>query len=439
MNNDSFLSDKGKIVAENTSRVDIEFYFEVMDNLYHATDNPEGAFPMNVAENQLCWNQLKKKIQEVTRTKDIPDWVAGYGDPAGVEPFREAIAKFMSDFIVKAQIDADTLAISGGATGVIEMTSFLLANPGDTAVIPAPSYPVYTADIGVIPDVNRYDLQTHQELSDLKNGIPISIDGLEKAKLDIEESGSRFRILILTSPDNPTGMIYSERQLREITEWCIKNEIHMIVNEIYGMSRIQIDHPELVEDYSDPITFYSFGQIMKEYTSPFLHYWYSFSKDFGISGFRIGVLHSLNQDLINGYKNAGLSHSISNHTQWIITEVLQDEKFLQDYFKNQSAALTQAYLTVRNALNEVGINFNPSYGSLFVWMDLSNILTDESSEGETALWKEIYDSTKILITPADGFGHSKKGLFRLVITSLKPEELKVAMERLKGFIRKRIS
>ena len=435
MNQDSFLSEKGKKAAENSARVDIEVYFEAMDNLYHPVDNPDGALPMNVAENQLCWKQLKEKRQESTKTKEIPDWVAGYGDPAGVEDFRKAIADFLGERIIKSPIDADSLAISGGATGVIEMTSFLLANPGDTAVIPAPSYPVYTADIGVVPDVKRFDLQTHHELDELKNGIPISIDQLDKAKLEIEDSGSHFKILILTSPDNPTGMIYSESQLREITDWCIQNQVHLIVNEIYGMSRIQIDQDELKHDYPNPISFYSFGKIMKEYQSPLLHYWYSFSKDFGISGFRIGVLHSLNENLINAYRNAGLSHSISNHTQWFLTEILEDKEFLDEFFANQSQALNQAYRTVRNSLNEVGIKFNPSYGSLFVWMDLSHLLPEQNQEGETKLWREIYDSTNILITPADGFGHSKRGLFRLVITSLNPNELDVAMERLKGFVK----
>jgi aspartate/methionine/tyrosine aminotransferase len=95
--------------------------------------------------------------------------------------------------LIHLEIDADTLAFSAGATSVIEMTSFLLADHGDTAVIPAPSYPVYTADIGVIPGVRRYDLQTHTEINELKDGIPISIDQLEKAKEEIESHGKPFQ------------------------------------------------------------------------------------------------------------------------------------------------------------------------------------------------------------------------------------------------------
>lgn len=430
----SFLSRKGKEVSKNTSRVDMEVYFEAMDNLFHPTDNPRGALPMNVAENQLCWSLVKNKIQEISRNQDIPDWVAGYGDPAGIESFRESIAKFLSDFIVGDTVESEGIAISGGATGVIELSSFLLADPGDTVVIPAPSYPVYTADMGVMPDLKRFDLQTHHEIEELKEGIPITLEILDDAKSKIEAEGSHFKILVLTSPDNPTGMIYSETQLRTIAEWCIHHEIHLIVNEIYAMSQIDTQHSKLSIDYPSPISFFSFGKLMNELKNPLLHYWYSFSKDFGISGFRVGVLYSQNEYLIAGYRNAGLSHSISNHTQWILDEMLRDRDFLNHFFDAQKKALTNAYLTVRSTLMDLEIKFNPIYGSLFVWIDLSDYLPEQSQKGETDLWREIYDETGILITPSNGFGHSKKGLFRLVITSLVSKELKVAMDRFRTFI-----
>ncbi|MFC3878660.1 aminotransferase class I/II-fold pyridoxal phosphate-dependent enzyme [Algoriphagus namhaensis] len=430
-----FLSEKGKKASSTLARVDLDVYFEALENRYHPVDNPSGALPMSVAENQLCWDNLKQKFQQITRKQDIPDWVASYGDAAGVASFREAIASFFSEFLFGCPVNPESLACFGGATGVIEMTAFLLANPGDTAVIPAPSYPVYTGDLGVIPGVKRYDLHTHHELEEIQNEISISLEKLEKTKNEIEAQGSRFKLLILTSPDNPTGMIYSEAQLRSIADWCIAEEIHLIVNEIYGLSRFNLDHPQLRESYPDPIPFYSFGKLMHEYQSPLLHHWYSFSKDFGISGFRIGVIHSHNSGLIQGSRNAGLSHSISNYTQWVVQEMLSDHDFLEEFFQKHTHRLTEAFLTVKKAMDEVGTPIQPAYGSLFAWVDFSAFLKEESHEGETDLWLEIFEKTGVLLTPTDGFGHSKKGLFRLVITSLSPNELKLAMERLQEFFK----
>ncbi|SMD43309.1 1-aminocyclopropane-1-carboxylate synthase [Aquiflexum balticum DSM 16537] len=434
MHKDNHLSARGISAAAKPSRMDLEIYQEAMDNRYHPDRNPDGAFPMNVAENHLCWEILQEKIQSITKTKNIPDWVSSYGDPIGVLSFREATARFLSKFLIHREISADTLAFSAGATSVIEMTTFLLADHGDIAVIPAPSYPVYTADIGVIPGVRRYDLQTHTEIDELKDGIPISIDQLEKAKKEIETMGSRFRMLILTSPDNPTGGIYSESQLSQLADWCIENEIHLIVNEIYGLSPININQPEIKSDYPDPIRFVSFGQLMVQRKNPYLHFWYSFSKDLGISGFRIGLLHSYNQDLINGYRNAGLSHSVSNYTQWVLQEVLEDLDFMEKYISTNQKALTESYVKVVSCLRELHIPFNPSYGSLFVWMDMSAFLSENSDHGQEQLWLEIFEKTGILLTPGNGFGHSKKGLFRMVISSLNHQALGVAMNRLKGFV-----
>ncbi|MGM0944528.1 MAG: aminotransferase class I/II-fold pyridoxal phosphate-dependent enzyme [Bacteroidota bacterium] len=429
----SNLSAQGQKASQNPMRVDLELYYEAEENRYQHKENPSGKIAMNVAENHLCWEMLRERIQKITRENDIPEWVASYTDPAGAPTFREATAAFLSKFLTKIHLPAESLAFSGGATSVIEMTAFLLGNPGDTAVIPAPAYPVYTGDIGALPGLKRFDLQTHQELEELNSGVSITAELLQKAKEEIEESGSTFRMLILTSPDNPTGMIYSQSQLEILADWCEHNEIHLIVNEIYGLSRIDISHPDLRQDYPQPIEFVSFGKLMAERKSPWLHLWYSFSKDLGISGFRIGLLHSYHEDLISGYRNAGLSHSISNYTQWVMQEVLKDEAFMESFIQKTQERLTESYLIVVNSLRENHIPYQASYGSLFVWMDLSRFLTDESEKAEQELWLEIYQEIGVLLTPANGFGHQKRGLFRMVISGVDHPTLKEAMGRIQKF------
>lgn len=437
MEENTHLSTRGQNAASKPLRMDLEIYQDAMENLYHPDQNPNGTFPMTVAENHLCWEMLRDKMQEISRNQEIPDWVASYGDPAGVLSFRAAVADFLAEFLINKPVDPETLACSVGATSVIEMTSFLLAESGDTAVIPAPSYPVYSADIGVMAGMKRFDLQTHHEVSELANGFPITLSHLENAKKEIEGKGSRFRMLILTSPDNPTGGIYSGKQLQEITEWCENEKIHLVMNEIYGLTPIDIHHPDISGDYPEPIEFVSFGSIMHKRKSPFLHLWYSFSKDFGISGYRVGVLHSYNGELITGYRNIGLTHAISNHTQWLMQEVLSDGAFIKKYLDSFQEALTKSYIKVHHTLKNLQIPFNPSYGSLFVWVDLSAFLEEETDEGQHSLWLEIFRETGILITPGNGFGHSKKGMFRMVISSISHSELELAMERFEGFLQKK--
>lgn len=434
------LSTRGSLAANSPMRVDMQVYFEALENRYHEQDNPDGKFPMNVAENTLCWSMLKEKLQAVAK-QEIPEWVGGYGNPAGNDGFRAAAANYLSEFLFHCEVPKETLAFSSGLTSVIDLTSFLLANPGEVAMIPAPAYPVYTSDIGVKAGVERYDITTHHSLAELKNGIPLTINQLEESLAEIKAKGKTAKMLILTTPDNPTGGIYKLEQLKEIANWCIVHQIHLVVNEIYGLTTINTDHPNLKELYDDSLSFTSFATIMQTYKSPYLHLWYSISKDLGLSGFRVGMVHSYNEEFLAGYTNINMTHSVSNYTQWTLQQVFEDMGFMKKYLNQMQKALTESYVIVHEALQSIGIAHSPAYGSLFAWMDLGELLAAQTREAEEVIWLEIYEKAGLLLTPTNGFGHEQFGLYRMVISYVSPKELKVAMERLTSFIknkRKRI-
>ncbi len=430
----SGLSNRGAHAAETPLRVDQALSEDAAGNLYHPMDNPEGALPLNVAENRLSWSDLKEKIEEITAKNEIPAWVPGYTSHLGALEFREAVASFLAEHLTGCPIDPEHLGTSAGATSVIEMTAFILAESGDVAVIPAPCYPVYRQDLGTLSGVERYDLVTHHELSEIATGPVLTVEDLDRARRSIVEAGKRFRMLILTTPDNPTGGVYSERQLLEITDWCIKQGVHLVVNEIYGLSLIDTKHPDLTQDYPEEVTFSSFANIMAEKKSDFLHLWYAFSKDLGISGFRVGLLYSNNAGLLEAYSNLNLTHSVSNHTQWILQVLLSDSPFMTSYLARNRERLTDSYAVVVRFLRRLSIPYVPSRGSHFVWVDLSEFLDDDTESGEMDLWREIYDTTRVLLTPGAGFGHTKKGLFRVVYPCVSSADLTVATNRLAQFV-----
>ena len=144
----SALSNRGKRAADTPLRVDYDLFQEAVENLYHPIDNPTGSLPLNVAENRLNWPDLKAKIEGITATHETPAWVPGYTSHRGAPEFREAAARFLAEHLTGCPIDPEHLGVSAGATSVIEMTSFILADWGDVAVIPAPCYPVYRQDLG---------------------------------------------------------------------------------------------------------------------------------------------------------------------------------------------------------------------------------------------------------------------------------------------------
>jgi aspartate/methionine/tyrosine aminotransferase len=428
------LSSRGTRAADTPLRVDHDLFHQASRNRYHAVDNPSGALPLNVAENRLSWADLKAKIESVTATHEIPAWVPAYTLHRGAPAFREAAARFLAEHLTRCPMDPEHLGVSAGATSVIEMTASLLADPGDVAVIPAPCYPVYRQDLGNLAGVERYDLVTHHEPSEIARGPVLAPAHLEHAQGEIAGAGKRFRMLILTTPDNPTGGIYSQRQLADIADWCIGQGIHLVVNELYGLSLIDTRHPELADDYAEDVPFSSFANLMAERKSDLLHLWYALSKDLGISGFRVGLVHTHNEAFIRGYTNTNLTHTVSNHTQWVLQHVLSDSEFMTSYVARNQERLTESYVVVVRALRRLGIPYVPSRGSHFVWIDLSEFAADSSERAEMDLWRELFDGTGVLLTPGAGFGHTKRGMFRVVFPCVSKAELTVAMDRLAGFV-----
>jgi aspartate/methionine/tyrosine aminotransferase len=433
----SSLSRRGALAADRPLRIDYAAHREATANRFDPVHNPTGALPLNIAENRLSWHELKERIEAVTREGSIPAWVPKYASTRGAAPFRVAAADFLSTHLTGCTVDPDHLGVSAGATSVIEMTAFVLADAGDVAVIPAPCYPVYSQDIGNLSGVERHDLVTYHELSEVAHGPKLDVAHLDQARHEIEAQGRSFRLLILTTPDNPTGGVYTRDRLEEIADWCIAHEIHLVVNEIYGLSLIDTEHPSIRDDYENVVPFESFGRIMDEKRSDYLHLWYALSKDLGISGFRVGMVYSRNEAFLRSYENLNLTHSISNHTQWLIAQVLTDRDFMTGYIERNQQRLTEAYALVVARLRRMGIPYVPSRGSLFSWIDMSEFLETESVDGELALWDSLFRDAGVLLTPGVGFGHSKHGLFRVVYPCVTVPELEVALDRLEGFVQSR--
>ena len=430
----SSISDRGYQALTTPLRADFKVFFEATENTFQAVDNPTGKFPVNMAENNLCWSELKEKIQSILRARSIPDWVSNYTGMGGHSTFLEAIAKFMSVHLTKASIESQFIRTSAGATAVLELVSWLTCDTGDVAVIPAPSYPVYTQDIGNKSGVERYNLTTYKKISELKNGPKLSIQDLERAKAEIEKDKKRFKLLIITTPDNPTGLIYDLPQLQEIATWCIQNKVHLLVNELYGLSIINTQHPAIENDYQEHSPFSSFASIMEIEKSNYLHMAYGLSKDLGISGFCVGVLYSQNEELLQAYSNLNAPHLVSNLTQWVIAELLVDEDFMKGYISMNQKRLTENYVVVIEQLKKSNVPYLPSRGSLFVWIDLSKWLLKYDQQSENELWEKIYNDTGILLTPGEGFGHHEKGQFRLVYSFLQKETLEHGMRKLGEFL-----
>ena len=429
-----YLSHRGAAAANQPLRADLDAFYEAMDDQYHAVDNPDGKFTLTIAENVLCRAELAAKFRAIQTDREIPDWVFSYTAIHGAPELREAAAGLLRRKLCPAGVDPERLVVAAGAAAVIEMSALLLGDPDDVAVIPGPAYMAYTPDIGAKAGMKRYDLhhEPHNDAPRNNARFPHTTADLDRAYAEL---GDRFRMLILTQPNNPSGQLFDERQLSDFADWCIARKIHLVVNEIYAFSRIDRGHPDLAEAYDGTPRFTSVLPDLQRRKSPYFHWWYSFSKDFGISGFRIGMMYTHNERLLKAWGNIGSTSMASNHSQWLMQVMLEDGRWTDDYLARNAARLTESYALVVRTLRAHGIAYAPAAGSLFVWFDLGHLLGADTEEAEMDLWQRVFDETGILLTSPVGQGSPERGWYRMVFSCVTYAELEVAMERLGSFLR----
>jgi aspartate aminotransferase len=196
--------------------------------------------------------------------KAIDDNFTRYTANAGIIELRKAIcAKLQRDNGVK--YDPKHILVSPGAKASILDVLMAVCDSHDQVIIPIPywvSYP-YQA---MLADALPVYLNTRQE-----DGFRVKADALECC---INENPTA-KVLILNSPSNPTGTVYTRKELEEIAEVCLKHKILVISDEIYE---------RLVYDDSKHISIASISPEMQEHTVIVN----GVSKAYAMTGWRLG-------------------------------------------------------------------------------------------------------------------------------------------------------
>jgi 1-aminocyclopropane-1-carboxylate synthase len=157
---------------------------------------------------------------------------------------------------------------------------------------------------------------------------------------------------------------------------------------------------------------------------------WSASKDFCLSGCRVGVLYSKNQALLATFKSLSYFASTSRHTQWALAEMLEDKSWLDGYVVESKSRLATAYSRFTAMLDESKVPYLPSCAGFFVFIDLRAWMKDGTAEAEHTLWKYIIDNAKIILTPAAQMLSEEYGWFRCCFAASAPVALETGWKRL---------
>ncbi|KAL4363587.1 hypothetical protein GQ457_04G031110 [Hibiscus cannabinus] len=418
-------------VATNNRHGENTPYFEGWkaydSNPFHPTQNPQGVIQMGLAENQLCFDLIEKWLLEnpdasictaegIDRFRDI----AIFQDYHGLKEFREGVAKLMGRVGGnRVKFDPNRIVMSGGATGANETVMFCLADPGDAFLVPSPYYAAFARDLRW-----RTGLEIVPVDCKSSNNFRITRAALEEAYEEAQRSNINVKGVIIANPSNPLGTVLDKETMRSLVSFINDKSIHLVCDEIYAATV-----------FGSP-RFISVAEIIQDMdcNRDLIHIVYSLSKDMGLPGFRVGIVYSFNDCVMNCARKMSSFGLVSSQTQFLLAAMLNDEEFVGNFLRESSKRLAKRHHVFTKGLERIGISTLKSNAGLFFWMDMRPLLKEQTVQAEIELWRVIINKVKLNVSPGSSFQCSEPGWFRVCFANMDDETVQVALERIREFV-----
>ncbi|KAI3987368.1 hypothetical protein MKX01_011077 [Papaver californicum] len=403
------------------------------ENPYDELTNPNGVIQMGLAENQVSFDLLEHYLEKHSESPAIAPKNgiskfrenAFFQDYHGLLTFRKAMASFMESIREgRVKFDPERVVLTAGATAANELITFILADPGDALLIPTPYYPGFDRDLRWRTGVEIVPVHC-----DSSNDFLVTPKAMEEAFNKATSMNIKVRGLLLTNPSNPLGTSMQRSVLEEILNFTAQKNIHLVLDEIYSGS---------VFSSSEFISISEILETRNYKDSERVHIVYSLSKDLGIPGFRIGTIYSYNDHVVTTARRMSSFSLISSHTQHLFASMLLDTEFTKIYIQTNRERLRKRYEMITQGLKKAGIDCLKGNAGLFVWMNLSPLLGNNSTvEGEIELWESFVHEVKLNISPGSSCHCSEPGWFRVCFANMSEKTLDIALNRIYAFMEKR--
>lgn len=306
-----------------------------------------------------------------------------YTPVAGLPALREAIAQSIRATCGRAA-DADGVVVSCGAKHSLFNVCFTLFGPGDRVLIPVPYWTSY-------PEIVR-----------LARAEPVFVETAEDAGLratirDLEAARDETtRGLILNSPSNPTGSVYSLEELAAIIEWARAHDIAVISDEIYGRISFTGARAPSVLDLPEPDTRHV---IVVD----------GASKAFAMTGWRLGYTYS---DPALARKMASLqSHITSNAatpTQYAALAVYRQEPRVEHAVRAMVGVFRHRRDRIMRLLRQElpDAAFHTPEGAFYLFIRLDAYYREGAADSIT-FCRWLLEKTGVALVPGAAFGDDR--------------------------------
>jgi len=403
----------------------IPTFIKFINNLYDPITNVNGDIPLVVAENTLVSDLVLAKIKSFN---DYTPLVLNYTSTTGMPGAKQEIARFLGEKLFKCEIDPNNIVLSSGCCSLLHSLSQLLFDVKEAVLVPTPYYPAFDHDFFDLGDVYcvevNVDRTSRSHPFESESDLLFDEDAWNNAYNSSIEKGCNVKAILLTNPSNPLGVVYSKEAILQCIAWARSKNLHIIVDEIYGLSC-----------FGD-LPFNSVVSFFNNDISDDIHILWSFSKDLGASGLRLGVLYTQNKVLLQSMNSANDTFMVSNLMQEMAAGMLSDRAWTDNYLEEMKRRLKLSYEFLKNSLVEMGLVVVDAGGAIFAFADFSSLLKIQSFDEEKKLHQELVD-IGLLFTPGQACHCQHPGYFRICYAWVKYESLIEAMRRLKIFVEKK--
>ena len=392
----------------------LDYWQRAHKNKY-SEDNPTGIINLGTAENRLVDHLVLQKIQNIS-FKNVDSSLLHLTSFQGTESLRRTVAKFLNRYMNSAvQIKMEDIFVVNGTTSGLEALGFILGDPDDGFIVPAPSYSLYKAAFKARAQMKIIPVHFMWALG---NNFNFDINKLEDGFSELKKTGEIAKGILLSNPINPLGISLSLEQMEILLEFCLRNSIHLICDEIYFLSVYDKQH-----DYKNVL---SLPKITKYLD--IVHVLYGFSKDFALAGFRCGFVISFNKKVQKCLLQTSLMTAVPSFAQYIAGQILQDEKWIDEFVEVNYKEMRLARENMLNEFTGYDIKYVSGSCGIFLAINFQSYLEDVSFKSEHKLFEQFFKNG-IYITPGQPLDFKEPGWFRVVFA--KKLVLREGLKRMK--------
>ncbi|KAK2735108.1 ACC synthase [Colletotrichum kahawae] len=350
---------------------------------YDAEKRPDGFIDLSGSVNNLMHDWTKEYADEAIHRMDAHS-LLNYGPLHGSREVRHGVANVYNIFFSpKSPIDAANVFATNGVSSAIDMLAWVLADPGDTILIPVPTFFMLDFDLAVRNGTKVVKVTTdHLRDTFGPDSAKAFVEAIATAADGIHDS--RVRAIFLCNPQNPQGRCYSKQTLHALVEMCRQRGLQLVVDEIYGLSHFGGE----VEPFNSVLG------ATDQKSDSHVHSLWGLSKDLGMGGLRLGFIISRNKTLREALARISWFTWPTSFSDSFASRLLSDEAAFENYVHTYQRRLAQAYERVSGALIRHQIPFQPATAGLFIYIDLRR-WTDQfegAGDPELQLWKYLVDS-----------------------------------------------